>query len=257
MPQRGRPKKNKLITSLKVRTWFHAVAMASGKTAYELEREFSPAYLADDEEYAKRRPRLWEKYRLGSIEPSSKPIKGSVKSIAERVEEVYPGTIYWLQTPLWVLANFDCPITMAEIKDIYYSLDPAINKYLVFKESPDKNQVFWRNVAKSKVDDIATIYHIGGADSVIALLGLIRESIICQEVSIYYEASSALITLLERKMDGRLEIARIKLRSHVIKFFTSTWLPSGNNEFHKPFYDSKHRVVYDMRFKRLLDTQLA
>lgn len=255
--QRGRPKKNKLITSLKVRTWFHAVAMASGRSAYELEREFSPAYLADDEEYAKRRPRLWEKYRQGAIEPSSKPIKGSVKSIAERVEEVYPGTIYWLQSPLWTLSNFDYPITMAELKDIYHSLDPTISKHLAFEGSPDRNQVFWRNFENSKIDDISTIYHVGGIESVIALLGIIRESIICQEVDMYCEANSAVITLLEKRTDAPLEIVRNKLRSHVIKLFTSTWLPSGGNEFHKPFYDSKHRGIYDIRFKGSVDEQLA
>lgn len=245
MQKPGRPKKNKLLTSLKVRTWFNAVALASGMSAYELERQFSPDYLANDKNYPKLRPRLWEKYKLGKIEPSSKPIKGNLKSIAERVEDVYPGTIRWLKSPIWKLADFDTSISMEEIRGIYYSLDFSINKYLVYQNLPSKKNIFWRNQAKSETDVIREIYNIGSIDSIVALLGLIREASLIQNSKLFQETNFALITLLEKKSREPIDASLIKLRLHVIKHFTSTWLPSLDVGHYKPIYDHKVKEFYD------------
>jgi hypothetical protein len=100
----GRPKENKLIRELKVKTWFAAVAEASGKTAYELEKEFAPSYV-DREEFGKHRARLWDKYRLGKTVPTIKETRGGRRPIALMVEEKYPGTIKWLQSNIWILAD--------------------------------------------------------------------------------------------------------------------------------------------------------
>lgn len=177
----GRPKENKLIRELKVKTWFQAVAKVSGKTAYELEKEFAPSYV-DREGFGKRRARLWEKYRLGKTMPTVTKTEGGRRPIALLVEEKYPGTLKWLECPIWKLLDLDIEVSMKDLRLIYESLAPEIASLLI---DTRKGQLFWRK-HESHPDELITVLHQKGTvDGLIAIVCLWRESILCQQSPLY------------------------------------------------------------------------
>jgi hypothetical protein len=177
----GRPKENKLLRELKVKTWFNAVAEASGKTAYELEKEFSPTYV-DRDKFHKQRSRLWEKYRTGKVMPTMKETKGGRRPVALMVEERYPGTIKWLQSPIWELLDLEIEINMNNLRSIYEYLDPEITTLII----DDKNeQLFWRKHHHDPERLVAMLHQVMTMDTLIALVCLWRESIICQQPKLY------------------------------------------------------------------------
>lgn len=174
----GRPKKNKALQQLRVQTWFNAVAEASGKTAYELEKEFAPSTV-DRENFNKQRARLWEKYRLGKTMPTIKEKKGGRKGIAQLVEEKYPGTIHWLTDERFDLANVDKEITMKFIREVFESLPPEISKYIV-RENANSSTLFWRKKFITEPAFYESLVRNPSPQAFIALLALLREALICQ-----------------------------------------------------------------------------
>lgn len=177
----GRPKENKLIRELKVKTWFTAVAKASGKTAYELEKEFAPSYV-DKDGFGKHRARLWEKYRLGKTVPTMIKTESGRRPIALLVEEKYPGTLKWLESPIWKLLDLNIEITMTGLRSIYESLHPEIAGLII---NDKKGQLFWRKHESDPDKLIAELHRVGTMDGLIALACLWRESIICQQYSLH------------------------------------------------------------------------
>lgn len=177
----GRPKENKLIRELKVKTWFAAVAKASGKTAYELEKEFAPSYV-DREEFGKHRARLWDKYRLGKTMPTMRKTESGRRPVALLVEEVYPGTIVWLESPIWKLLDLGVEISMNDLRSIYESLDSTVAGLIIDEK---KGQLFWRKQGLDPQEVITELYQLTAMDGLIALVCLWRESIICQQPKIY------------------------------------------------------------------------
>lgn len=178
---RGRPKENKLIRELKVKTWFAAVAEASGKTAYELEKEFAPSYV-DREEFGKHRARLWDKYRLGKTVPTMTEAEGGRRPIALLVEEKYPGTLKWLQNPIWILLDLDIDVNMNDLRSIYESLDPMVAELII---ENNKGQLFWRKYDSDPDQLVAKLHQAGTMDGLIGLVCLWRESIICQQLQLH------------------------------------------------------------------------
>jgi hypothetical protein len=177
----GRPKENKLIRELKVKTWFAAVAEASGKTAYELEKEFAPSYV-DRDEFGKHRARLWDKYRLGKTMPTMSKTKSGRRPIALLVEEKYPDTLKWLQSPIWMLLDLDIELSMNDLRSIYESLDSKIAELII---EDKKGHLFWRKHEPNPYNLIAELYRTRTIDGLIALACLWRESIICQQPLLY------------------------------------------------------------------------
>lgn len=177
----GRPKENKLIRELKVKTWFAAVAKASGKTAYELEKEFAPSYV-DREEFGKHRARLWDKYRLGKTMPTMTKTERGRRPIALHVEEKYPGTMKWLQSPIWGLLDMDTEVSMSNLRSIYESLHPRIAELIIDKK---KGPLFWRKHESDPDKLILELHQTGSIDGLIALVCLWRESILCQHYSLH------------------------------------------------------------------------
>jgi hypothetical protein len=179
----GRPKTNKALQKLRVQTWFNAVAEASGKTAYELEKEFAPSTV-DRENFNKQRARLWEKYRLGKTMPTIKEKKGGKKGVAQLVEEKYPGTLKVLQDPIWTIADATAFVTMNDLKQIYISLEHPI-KALFVEDGDLTNRLFW----KKPCDDVESILQVlSDLESMSALTGLLcllRETLLCQHESNY------------------------------------------------------------------------
>lgn len=177
----GRPKENKLIRELKVKTWFAAIAEASGKTAYELEKEFAPSYV-DREEFGKHRARLWDKYRLGKAMPTVNEKEGGRRPIALLVEEKYPGTLKWLQSPIWMLLDLDIELSMNDLRSIYESLDPRIARLII---NDKKESLFWRKQGFDFDKLVTELHQTGTVDGLIALVCLWRESILCQQSALY------------------------------------------------------------------------
>ncbi len=189
----GRPKKNKALQQLRVQTWFNAVAEASGKTAYELEKEFAPSTV-DRENFNKQRARLWEKYRLGKTMPTIKEKKGGRKGIAQLVEEKYPGTIHWLTDERFDLANVDKEITMKFIREVFESLPPEIHKYIV-RENANPSTLFWRKKFITEPAFYENLVRNPSPQAFIALLALLREALICQNETCFNLIKKALIKI--------------------------------------------------------------
>ncbi|WP_018986852.1 hypothetical protein [Methylophilus methylotrophus] len=189
----GRPKTDKLLKKFRVQTWFNAVAEASGKTAYELEKEFAPSILVR-ENFNKHRARLWEKYRLGKTMPSIKEKKGGRKGIAQIVEEKYPGTIHWLTDERFDLANVDKEITMKFIREVFESLPPEIRKYIV-RENANASTLFWRKKFITELPFYESLVRNPSPLAFIALLALLRESLICQNETCFNLVKKALIKI--------------------------------------------------------------
>jgi hypothetical protein len=189
----GRPKQNKALQQLRVQTWFNAVAEASGKTAYELEKEFAPSTV-DRENFNKERARLWEKYRLGKTMPTIKEKKGGRKGIAQLVEEKYPGTIHWLTDERFNLADMDKEITMKFIREVYESLPPEIRKYIV-RENANASTLFWRKKFITEPPFYESLIRNPSPLAFIALLALLREALICQNEACFNAIKKMLIKI--------------------------------------------------------------
>ncbi len=189
----GRPKTDKLLKKFRVQTWFNAVAEASGKTAYELEKEFAPPTV-DRENFNKQRARLWEKYRLGKTMPTIKEKKGGRKGIAQLVEEKYPGTIHWLTDERFDLANVDKEITMKFIREVFESLPPEIRKYIV-RENANASTLFWRKKFITEPAFYESLVRNPSPQAFIALLALLREALICQNETCFNVIKEMLIKI--------------------------------------------------------------
>ncbi|NMG29523.1 hypothetical protein [Aromatoleum evansii] len=90
--------------SFRVKAWFNAVALRSGKTAYALELEFArPESILRFEEGTVQRPSLWDKYARGEVTPGRDrlTLDDQKPNLVDRVEDRYPGSAYWLRHPFW------------------------------------------------------------------------------------------------------------------------------------------------------------
>lgn len=176
LSSKGRPRKSE-ITRFKVMAWFNAVAEASGKTAAELEREFAPAEHVRWVNGMEIRPRLWEKYRRGEVEPRSGcNLKGAL-NLVERVEQRYPGTAMWLSSPLWRLAD-KAPMEMSDIRSIYEGL-PYLLRSIFIAAPHEASEVFWRRPVDPQ-HACEILLRQGGLDALIVALALVKESEITQ-----------------------------------------------------------------------------
>lgn len=189
-----RPHKNRLLTKIKVQSWFNAVSIASGKTAYQLEKEFLPPG-RDASNFPEKRSTIWQKYKSGKIEPSSNMIKGHTKSVAERVEEKYPGTIRWLTSPYWLLADSDRQTTLEDLRYAYEWLHPK-TRYLVVKENVGDRDIFWRKQTVER-ELLRKAVGIEDIDGLTLAMALVVESRLWQLESLYRGRIENLMTVLE------------------------------------------------------------
>lgn len=239
---RGRPRKNE-ITKLKVMTWFGAVAMASGKTAAELEREFAGQGQVRRIKGREIRPKLWEKYRRGAVEPRMVPSKGKSVSIVQQVEQAYPGTSKWLTLPLWLVLDSE-QRTMGELHNVLRGLEMRVRHLLLFPEAPHDGP-FWEMSCRDAERLVETLYDFNSLDATTALAVLIRQAEICQDQLLHEEAYWALITSVEAlECDPPLKAILPQLRLYLIRKFTGTPYTSDGKSWHRPFVDPNHRGMY-------------
>jgi hypothetical protein len=216
----GRPKTNKALQKLRVQTWFNAVAEASGKTAYELEKEFAPSTV-DRENFNKQRARLWEKYRLGKTLPTIKEKKGGKKGIALLVDERYAGTLGVLEDPIWILSNPTSQMTMDDLKTVYSALDPEIKSLLV-KDGNLNQMIFWRKSAEDFNELLNTLSLNTSFDSFKALLCLIHESLISKEEGKFTSVLECLRKMSRNKKIKQQDPKLIKLIITLFENFIQT-----------------------------------
>lgn len=90
----GRPRKD-TVDKYRVQTWFKFVSGNSERTAYQLEKEFSPEKFKTDLNGNISHPCLWGKYRVGKVTPGA--------ALIDKVDKKYPGSLFWLNHPIWIL----------------------------------------------------------------------------------------------------------------------------------------------------------
>lgn len=206
----GRPKTNKALQKLRVQTWFNAVAEASGKTAYELEKEFAPSTV-DRENFNKQRARLWEKYRLGKTMPTIKEKKGGRKGIAQLVEEKYPGTLKILDDPIWKLMDPEEIITMEYLRSTYESL-PMAARHLFIKDNIKPDSTFWKKENTSLIE-LDKVWEIDKFLGIKVYFCHLRELIISQK-EIEFKETQKLITI-------KISKERAFIGNQFVKLFNS------------------------------------
>jgi hypothetical protein len=210
----GQPKINQELKRLKAQTWFKVVAEISGKSAYELEKEFCDQKLLLWGDFNKSRPRLWEKYKSGKAIPRFNITYDKKIPTAILVEKKYPNTIKWLNGPLWDLANIDHEHTMTNIRKIYASLPQEITFNLIH-EDDKHDRYFWRK----RDNNLKTFYKsLASSKSPVAfitLLCLYREFLICQDKPNFNFISSLLVGVSKSNFDHypipSREIARLMI----------------------------------------------
>lgn len=158
------------IRSLRVRAWFQAVTLISGKTAAGLEREFSERR---DRIAVPSRSCIWQKYKQGLVEPRNRCRGDGRLNLVERVEKKYPGTAKWLSSPLWRLAD-KTPMEMSEVRKVFSSLPKLLKS--MFIASPEKaTGVFWRRPIDCE-HAYELLLRLKDVDAFVATLAMIKEA---------------------------------------------------------------------------------
>jgi len=197
-----------------VQTWFNAVAEASGKTAYELEKEFAPSTV-DRENFNKQRARLWEKYRLGKTMPTIKEKKGGRKGIAKLVDDKYPTTLQLLEHPLWNLLDKTYDFTMNDFKNHYEELDPVLA--LLFINQNSKGKFFWKNQEIDYRVRLEEVSKHASLDSITAIFIMMREALYCQNNQLFILIIDFIKTIKANNIPPCLDIH--KLKKYIAKEF--------------------------------------
>lgn len=192
-----RYKEDPLVRSMRVRTWFHAVALASSLTAAELERKFAKA----DAKGAGSC--IWDKYRRGEVVPRGAE-SNRLSGLVERVEAFFPGTAVWLLTPFWRLVD-KAPLEMSEIRRVYESMPSAIRSLFVVPPRT-RHQLFWRRFDDAQ-KTCASLLRLGNLESVTAHMALIREGETCQDT---YTHSVAIARLRDHFVAARSVSATLR-----------------------------------------------
>lgn len=206
------------IRSMRVRTWYRAVALASGLTPRELEQEFS-----EKKPGRTTSPRscIWDKYRRGEVVPRNGPAKNEASSLAERVECRYPGTAQWLDSPLWRLAD-KAPMEMSELRCLYERLAKPIRTWLIADIHPPA--LFWRR----SVDPEEPCKSLAGIDDVqalITLLALAKEAETIQDQWQHYVAVRAIRVNLRTVTAGG--VLDKNIRAELRAFLDERWRDPG------------------------------
>lgn len=168
------------IRSLRIKTWFQAIAEKSGLTAAELERQFARGGVGE------RRSCIWDKYRRGEVEPRS---DAGGDGLVERVERAYAGTAVWLSTPLWRLSDA-VPMEMSDIRLIFEGIRHPLIRSIFVASKAEASGRFWRRPVDP--DDAAGhLLRFEDLDALVALLAMVREAEIIQRQEQHWAAISA------------------------------------------------------------------
>lgn len=162
-PRRGRPKKSP-IAMLKTQVWFQAVSLISDKSAYQLEKYFHPEQVRRGESWVIR-PRRWDRYRNGVMEP-----KDVIGGLIDQVEAVAPSSACWFRMPLWQAIE-TIPLSQEQIDAQLMSLEAEVMTVLFMpkNEFGQARQPFGDKESQQLIE-------IGSFDALAAAILLVRES---------------------------------------------------------------------------------
>lgn len=179
------------VETMRVKTWFNAVALRSGKTAYGLELEFSaPQSVQRFPEGTVQRPGLWDKYARGEVTPGRDrlTLHDHKPNIVDTVEARYRGTACWLRHPLWVglmppWRAIKPTDPLAHLNGWMRRLPAPVTALLFAPPPPEGESLFDRRPVDSQcldhLSDLATV------DAAAALLLLLKEAILRQDSESY------------------------------------------------------------------------
>lgn len=206
-PGARRYKEDPKVRSMRIRTWFRAVEIASGLTTSELEREF-----AEGGREQGKRSCIWNKYRAGTVAPRSGYSEKGRLNLVERVEKRYPGTAKWLTLPLWRLID-QAPMEMVEIRRLFESLPMFLRSMFVVSER-ESFGVFWRRpVDLGNVCDVLRAQK--DLDALIAAFILVKEAEVIQRQEQHEVACVTARQLLEMFEYRFQQLQKKQLRSEV------------------------------------------
>jgi uncharacterized protein (DUF433 family) len=175
------------IRQVRVRTWVRAVRLASGLSLIELEKQFS------DPKAKVKTPRscIWDKYARGDVAPRIGKNPNGKLHLASRIDKAYPGTLRWLNSPMWRLID-KAPMSMIEIKAIYDGM-PYLFKSIFVEPTHKTKGLFWRRYVELQ-PCIETLYKMEELQAFIALLTMVKEAEVKQDQETHYEALKAAIS---------------------------------------------------------------
>lgn len=175
------------IRQLRVRTWVRAVRLASGLSLIELERQYS------DPKTKANTPRscIWDKYAKGDVAPRVGKKPNGKLHLANRIDKAYPGTLRWLNSPMWRLID-KAPMSMIEIKAIYEEM-PYLFRSIYVEPKHKTKGLFWRRYVELQ-PCIETLYKMEELQAFIALLTMVKEAEVNQDQATHYEALKAAIS---------------------------------------------------------------
>lgn len=203
------------IRTLRIRTWYSAVALASGMTPRELELQFADR---SPERPVSPRSCIWDKYRRGEVEPRSGLKRSGKQSLVERVEERYPGTSQWLSSPLWRLAD-RAPMPMDEIRQVFEQMPALIRDIFIVQPKPDKDQFWRRPVDEEHACEI--LRRMANADAFVATLAMVKEAEITQDQFQHYVAVEAAKMYLASMANH--PVLGTAMRSGLPRYLASRW----------------------------------
>lgn len=209
------------IRSMRVRTWFRAVTLASGLTPAQLEREFSGR---DRARAACARSCLWDKYRRGEVVPRSGSMSSGQLGLVERVERRYPGTAAWLSSPLWRLAD-KAPMEMSDIRRIYEGMPQPIRSIFIASKK-EAHGLFWRRPVD--IDHACEILlRFQSVEGFVAVLAVIKEAETTQEQYQHYTGVDAAWAYMRETTIRSDRLLGSIIRADLSEYLESRWQTPG------------------------------
>ena len=183
IPRRGRPARDAIETARTI-AWFYAVAEASQLHLRGLDRQFGSGTTG-----------AWTKYRYGQLSPSPERLAA--------VEEAYPGTRRYFDSPLWRLMR---PGTLGQIapRGAFEWLPLPMRARFVLPDSHEET-VFWRRqgALEQDIDFLLAEAEKPGQsiDAGTALLTLLHEAVLMQDKARFRTCFVAWLRYLERRKE--------------------------------------------------------
>lgn len=203
-----------LIRTMRVQTWYRAVALASGLSTRELEKKFGEV---DPGQRAKRSC-AWNRYKRGDVVPRKGMTPNGGLNVVDRVEAAYPGTAKWLDLPLWRLLD-KAPMEMSEIRRCYEGMPNTIRSIFVASGN-EATVVFWRRSVEPK-HACEILLRFRDTDALVALLAMVREAEVVQDRNMRSVAMNAVME--ELRSLAALRSAKSVLDSGLLYYVQSCW----------------------------------
>lgn len=189
----GRPARTDL-DSLQVQLWASEVEEESQLSAAELDLRYAPP----SPRTKGKRVCLWHKYRKGVTSPKDGGANDSTSIVAE-IDRDFPGTADWYRHPFWDLVKNKVH-SMAELGTVYLGLEDATKNLLVIPRQRRDLEHFWRSEFTAE-ELLSFLHRDPSLDAGAAILGLVKEGYLCQQIEVYEAGCEAFRAWLVRTIE--------------------------------------------------------